>query len=349
MRYIFIIPVLFVLSACSINENAGQKEYILLQAQDYNGLITLYRNKLKLSDNKKDRFKLSEYYYKIEDYESSIFYLKPILTDDNAKVLFIKNVLSSHQSVDLAPYFNELIKNRNMDGEIWNLYGVYLTKINKLQEAESAFLKARDLFYNELDVSNNLAMVYIMRYDFSNAKNILYNLYRRGLKNDKSVANLVYAAVCDNDERLSREIIKNEYPDANAEKFIEQIKMKSSDTAYKQTKYGLYKNNNMKRIKKVSVEKNDKELKIKLSSDYALNYDVNFSNSGLVTIDLFNTTIMEHEKKLLSDIMNSNDILFCITENKQSTVLTLSSNRRVKIDKNNTNKNNVLISIQGEA
>lgn len=60
-----LLPILMlaVLSGCSGGlSNASeddQKEYILTQLNDYQGLIEIYRKKLSLKDNAEDRYHLS--------------------------------------------------------------------------------------------------------------------------------------------------------------------------------------------------------------------------------------------------------------------------------------------------
>lgn len=78
----------FILSGCS-NNNVSNKEFyyresILLKANNHAGLITLYRNKLKVKEDESIRLKLANAYYLTGDSKSSLYYLQPISHKENA-------------------------------------------------------------------------------------------------------------------------------------------------------------------------------------------------------------------------------------------------------------------------
>ncbi|WP_260863771.1 tetratricopeptide repeat protein [Citrobacter sp. Marseille-Q6884] len=214
-----ILPILMlaVLTGCSGGlTNASdddQKEYILTQLNDYQGLIEIYRKKLSANDNDDDRYHLSELYHNIGDFGSSNVYLDPLVEkkkDEKYLILQAKNYLELGQEANSAKIISTLLAKNGESGELWNLQGVLLAQQGKYSEAITSFEKARGLFYNEEIVINNLAMMAILQQDYLKARNYLLPLYSRKQYRPQTVYNLVYALVKSNDFESARKIIIDE-------------------------------------------------------------------------------------------------------------------------------------------
>lgn len=214
-----LLPILMlaVLAGCSGGlSNAtdeDQKEYILTQLNDYQGLIEIYRNKLSVKDDDDDRFRLSIFYNNIGDYSSSNIYLEPLIkknTDKKYYLLQAKNYLELGQEKNAEEILNRLLLKDSSNGELWNLQGVLLAQQGKYTEAIASFDKARGLFYSEEIVVNNLAMMAILQQDYIKAQNYLLSLYSRKQYRPQTVYNLVYALVKSNDYESARKIIIDE-------------------------------------------------------------------------------------------------------------------------------------------
>ena len=209
--------MLAVLTGCSGGlTNASdddQKEYILTQLNDYQGLIEIYRKKLSANDNDDDRYHLSELYHNIGDFGSSNVYLDPLVEkkkDEKYLILQAKNYLELGQEANSAKIISTLLAKNGESGELWNLQGVLLAQQGKYSEAITSFEKARGLFYNEEIVINNLAMMAILQQDYLKARNYLLPLYSRKQYRPQTVYNLVYALVKSNDFESARKIIIDE-------------------------------------------------------------------------------------------------------------------------------------------
>ena len=190
-----------------------QKEYILTQINDYQGLIEIYRKKLRTHEDSDDRYYLSQLYYKIGDYSSSNIYLEPLISKSKDKkylLLQAKNFLELGQDSKAEKTLDELLKNDSENGELWNLQGTMYAQQGKYKKAINSFEKARGLFYNEEIVMNNLAMMAILQQDYATASNYLLSLYSRKQYRPETVYNLVYSLVKMNDLTSARKIIVDE-------------------------------------------------------------------------------------------------------------------------------------------
>ncbi|WP_318367139.1 hypothetical protein [Enterobacter sp.] len=191
----------------------AQKEYILTQLNDYQGLIEISRKKLSAKDNNDERFNLSQLYHKIGDYSSSNIYLEPLVKkrgDEKYRLLQAKNYLELGQEEECEMVLKELLANDSTNGELWNLNGSLLAQQGRYSEAIKSFEHARGLFYNESIVINNLAMMAILQQDYPSARNYLLSLYSRKQYKPQTVYNLVYTLVKLNDYESARKIINDE-------------------------------------------------------------------------------------------------------------------------------------------
>lgn len=214
-----LLPILMlvVLSGCSGGlSNASeddQKEYILTQLNDYQGLIEIYRKKLSLKDNAADRYHLSLLYNKIGDYNSSNIYLKPLVDGNGDSKYFLlqaKNLIELGQENDARVIIDQLISKEGANGELWNLRGIMLAQQGHYTDALRSFEKARGLFYNEEIVINNIAMMEILQQDYVKARDHLLSLYVRKKYRSQTVYNLVYSLVKIGDYNSARKIIASE-------------------------------------------------------------------------------------------------------------------------------------------
>lgn len=209
--------MLAVLTGCSGGlsnaTDADQKEYILTQLNDYQGLIEIYRNKLSVKDNDDERYYLSQLYNKIGDYSSSNIYLAPLVEKNKDKkylLLQAKNYIELGQEDNAAPILKELLLKDESNGELWNLQGVLFAQQGHYSEATTSFEKARGLFYNEEIVINNIAMMAILQQDYQKARDYLLSLYSRKKYQPQTVYNLVYTLVKTNDYASARKVIIDE-------------------------------------------------------------------------------------------------------------------------------------------
>lgn len=209
--------MLAVLSGCSgellHSSDDDQKEYILTQLNDYQGLIEIYRKKLSVKDNADERYYLSELYNKIGDYSSSNIYLQPLLnnsTEQRYLVLYVKNLLELGREKECEDIIKGLLVKNNSSGELWNLQGVLFAQQGQYDNAIQSFTKARGLFYNEEVVINNLAMMEILQQNYPKARNYLLELYSRKKYQRQTVYNLVYTLAKTNEDASARKIIVDE-------------------------------------------------------------------------------------------------------------------------------------------
>ncbi|MFU0866167.1 tetratricopeptide repeat protein [Kluyvera ascorbata] len=217
MKKILSIVMLAVLTGCSGGlsnaTDADQKEYILTQLNDYQGLIEIYRNKLSVKDDDDERYHLSQLYNKIGDYSSSNIYLAPLVEKNKDKkylLLQAKNYIELGHEDKAEPILKELLLKDGSNGELWNLQGVLFAQQGHYAEATTSFEKARGLFYNEEIVINNIAMMAILQQDYQKARDYLLSLYSRKKYQSQTVYNLVYTLVKTNDYTSARKVILDE-------------------------------------------------------------------------------------------------------------------------------------------
>ncbi|WP_034946686.1 tetratricopeptide repeat protein [Erwinia oleae] len=198
----------------------AEKERILLKTQNYEALIQQNRELLKKKEDPDVRFRLAEYYYLAGNYNSSLHYLKESLLKSPAARVYLlqgKNLIAQRNYDSALKFINMAAQREPGNAEALNLRGVILANKGELKTAMGAFEQARNAFYPEEKVMNNMALVHIVERRYSQAIQMLLPVYLRGYRDSHFTHNLIFALVKDGDLRYAKEIIKREnlsrYPD----------------------------------------------------------------------------------------------------------------------------------------
>lgn len=176
----------FILSGCS-NNNVSNKEFyyresILLKANNHAGLITLYRNKLKVKEDESIRLKLANAYYLTGDSKSSLYYLQPISHKENASIYMLqaKNLINNNNNDGAKIVVSKLLAISPNNAEAHNLNGIILANEGEIHKSEIAIEKSRALFISDEIAMNNLAVVAMLDDRYTDAVRILLPDYLAG-------------------------------------------------------------------------------------------------------------------------------------------------------------------------
>lgn len=178
--------------------NEQQQEYIFTKVNNYQGLLKLYREKLSRNEDPEVRFKLAEYYNLVNDFDSSLHYLAPLLEqspDDKVFLLQGKNLMAmgkdslAREAILYALDFN------TKNGEAYNILGILQARNGEFNAAYQSFNHARELFVPEEQVMNNLAMLMILQENYEQAYHYLMPLYTRGHTTKSILHNLAFVLV----------------------------------------------------------------------------------------------------------------------------------------------------------
>ncbi|HDL8396283.1 TPA: tetratricopeptide repeat protein, partial [Yersinia enterocolitica] len=226
---ITITALLFtvVLNGCSTHNSISSKEFyyresILLKANNYPGLITLYRDKLKLKEDDSVRLKLANAYYLTGDIKSSLYYLRPISHKENASIytLQIKNLISNNDNAAAKIVVNKLLAISPDSAEAHNLNGIILANDGEINKAEAAIEKSRSLFISDEIAMNNLAVTAMLDDRYSDAVRILLPDYLAGKRGSLMLHNLVFSLVQLGDTQYAKKIIVAEKMAENPDQLI---------------------------------------------------------------------------------------------------------------------------------
>ncbi|HDL7653168.1 TPA: tetratricopeptide repeat protein [Yersinia enterocolitica] len=226
---ITITALLFtvVLNGCSTHNSISSKEFyyresILLKANNYPGLITLYRDKLKLKEDDSVRLKLANAYYLTGDIKSSLYYLRPISHKENASIytLQIKNLISNNDNAAAKIVVNKLLAISPDSAEAHNLNGIILANDGEINKAEAAIEKSRSFFISDEIAMNNLAVTAMLDDRYSDAVRILLPDYLAGKRGSLMLHNLVFSLVQLGDTQYAKKIIVAEKMAENPDQLI---------------------------------------------------------------------------------------------------------------------------------
>ncbi|XYQ55164.1 tetratricopeptide repeat protein [Pectobacterium carotovorum] len=229
-KIVSLVISAFLLSGCVMStpkssDKVVSQEDILLKTKNYNGLINLYRNWMKVNDNYDTRLKLSNYYYLAGDYKSSLYYLQALNAKPDMKVYMLqaKNMIALGDYGPAVRVTDKMLQNTPQSAEAYNLRGVALALSGKLNEGQQAIDKSRALFIEDDVALNNLAMIAMMDGRYQDSVGLLLPQYLRGRKAEKMLRNLVVSLVKVGDRRYARTIIENENLSRNPDELIDAL------------------------------------------------------------------------------------------------------------------------------
>lgn len=212
----FIIFTIFtlLLNGCSWKDNMSQKDFyyrenILTKANNYGGLINLYRNKLKVKEDDSIRLKLANAYYLAGDTHSSLYYLGPIAHKRNEYIylLLAKNLINNNDNVGAKVAVDKLLAMSPSNAEGHNINGIILANNGDLNKAEKAIEKSRHLFISDETAMNNLAVIAILDERYRDAVRILLPDYLAGKRGSLMLHNLIFSLVKLKDKKYAKKII----------------------------------------------------------------------------------------------------------------------------------------------
>lgn len=224
-RFFLVVSLLLGTTACVSDNyhydenhyiNRGgitEKERVLIKAKNYKGLIALNRDSLKKREDPEVRLRLSEYYYFAGDYNASLHYLKISLQKNPSVKVYLlqsKNLSAQKNHQGALKFINMALNKEPGNAEGLNLRGIILAETGDMTGALKSFDLARNAFYPEEKVVNNIALVYITQRKYPQAVQLLLPVYLRGYRNERLTHNLIFALVKTGDLRYAREIIKRE-------------------------------------------------------------------------------------------------------------------------------------------
>lgn len=213
-RILIIFIFTLLINACSWNRDMSKKEFsyresILTKAKNYGGLITLYRNKLKIKEDDTFRLKLSNAYYLAGDTESSLYFLKPIThkKDESIYLLQAKNLINKNDISTASIVINKLITMSPKNAEAHNMKGIILASNGEINEAKKSINQSRNLFISDEIAMNNLAVIAMLDKRYTEAVRILLPDYLAGKRGSFMLHNLVFSLVKIDDDKYAKKII----------------------------------------------------------------------------------------------------------------------------------------------
>ncbi|MFV8801420.1 tetratricopeptide repeat protein [Yersinia sp. LJYL362] len=213
-RILIIFIFTLLINACSWNRDMSRKEVsyresILTKAKNYGGLITLYRNKLKIKEDDTFRLKLANAYYLAGDTESSLYFLEPIAHKKNESIYLLqaKNLINKNDDATASIVINKLITMSPKNAEAHNMKGIILASNGKINEAKKSINQSRNLFISDEIAMNNLAVVAMLDKRYTEAVRILLPDYLAGKRGSFMLHNLVFSLIKIDDDKYAKKII----------------------------------------------------------------------------------------------------------------------------------------------
>ncbi|WP_299014181.1 pilus assembly protein TadD [uncultured Photobacterium sp.] len=225
-----VIPIVFALSGCvstgGANSELESKESLLISSNETAQLVQFYKDNLK--ENASYKLKLVQVYLDLKDVKSAELYSSTFDEDDYekpeylytmAKMNYLKHEYS--KTTELLEQFRDASGDERryffLSGKVFAEQGLY-------EKSISAFERSRQLGMPDNNIKNNIAVVKIMRHDFSSAVKILYDLYLQTPNDSKLRSNLILASVKAGRNDIALDALKDIYNDEQAREQLEKLR-----------------------------------------------------------------------------------------------------------------------------
>lgn len=239
------VSFITILAACSATKQGTQstqmsahtfdaREKLYQSTANYPALINLYRDVLQYQINTKHKpdpklsYKLAYAYFQNGDSQSTLAFLKPILTNptyqERAMALQVKALIQSKKFQQAINISNKLIRRNPNNPNYYNSRGVAYAQLGQIKKAQQDFQEARGHFLNDVIALNNLAMINIIDGEYKNAVRLLLPKYLNGQKEQRLVHNLVFALVKSGDTKYAKDIIIKEKLNTSPDALIAALK-----------------------------------------------------------------------------------------------------------------------------
>ncbi len=210
LRIAPLILTCLILQACSTatvkTKNSqpqipASNERLMTVAENYSGLIELYKSRLsKTSDIKETdqiRQKLGDVYLSTGDPESTLFYIEPVISSGRGNAALFLQKSRALLAMDKIPEALQTgitaLSFNSSDPDILNQLGLVYANLHQYVEARQYFDKARAAGIDDITSKNNLAMIDILEQHYDAAIKRLMPLYRSGQTDDQVRSNLLIA------------------------------------------------------------------------------------------------------------------------------------------------------------
>ncbi|PAF43631.1 tetratricopeptide repeat protein [Helicobacter sp. 11S02596-1] len=229
--YLLISALALLVTGCASSKpdlfkNAVYKEKVLLAAKNYKDLIASLKEELAKKDDPQKRIKLAGYYYQSGDYESTLYYLAPLLDGQKypeAMFLQAKTLQTIGKKDEALAILEKLLQKSPKMAEAHNLKGIIYAEKKDFKQAKQSFLEAKSLFLKDPIINTNLAMLEILSANYPQAIAYLMPLYARGHKSEKIINNLVLALAKNKDFNAAVEIVQKENLSNSPRNFVRNL------------------------------------------------------------------------------------------------------------------------------
>lgn len=240
MRNNLLIALTVALSfGCVSTDNVDHKpsnEQLLLQTNNYQKLIPLYKERFAKSKNAADRLNLAEAYLKSGDPDSALFTLTPLTKQANKNAhVFIVKAHSHHELGELQQALNSAETANTLEAnnpEVENLLAMLYVANGDYTKARTYFNLSREHLYDVAKIKNNLAALDIIEGRYKEAAQLLLPLYAKGNSDPQIKANLLLAMAKLEDYQYVQSQLASKYSQREIEDMYLALKNSKPITSY---------------------------------------------------------------------------------------------------------------------
>ena len=216
------------LVGCASHPLPDQREIDLIATQNYQGLAHYYSAQLSTHpDDDALMMKLTDAYFHSNDIESALFYTRHLRAGGYASNEFLllagKVYMAGDENQAALAAFQQAQQQGYQGADMNISLGVLYASLAQFDNAIAQFNQARMKGYDDVSVKNNIGVVYIAQHHYQQAISMLTPLYKAAPSHPRVRINLAVALIKTQDYATARQLLANDYDDAEFNKLIKDL------------------------------------------------------------------------------------------------------------------------------
>jgi len=221
MKALKLLFVLFiaVLNGCTVAPNdrvENARIDMLKRSENYAELIEYFKVQLSIKENSDHRRELADAYVNFGDYKFAILTVEPLLKtpkDLRAKMIYGDALFGLERFDEAIIQYEYALKDTKTRAKAENALGVVYAAKGDYRRARLYFHAAREHFYSDIVIKNNIAFLDILEGHYQRAIDSLMPMYISGIEDETLEYNLMLSLAKTDQLQLMKRLFNKKYRD----------------------------------------------------------------------------------------------------------------------------------------
>jgi len=189
---------------------------MLKRSENYPELIEYFKIQLAKKENAEHRLELADAYVNFGDYKFAILTVEPLLKNPKnlkAKMVYGDALFGLERFDEAIAQYEQLLSHSDTRAKAENALGVVYAAKGDYKRARQYFHAAREHFYSDIVIKNNIAFLDILEGHYQRAIDRLMPMYINGVEDETLEYNLMLSLAKTDQLQLMKRLFNKKYRD----------------------------------------------------------------------------------------------------------------------------------------